>query len=49
MKNFLFNIIDWFYEHPLLSLLLLALIYACIYWKYADMPASDVPAWVFMI
>lgn len=49
MKRILFNIVLWFYDHPFVCLLLLFLIYVLIYGKYADMPAGDVPAWVFMI
>lgn len=52
MKDFFINRIIWFYDHPIITAVLLSAVLVVLHWliygKYLDMPASEVPAWVLM-
>lgn len=48
MKDFFFNVVYWFYKHPIVTAILLLVVYLLLVGEYLDKPAGEVPAWVFM-
>ena len=49
MKDFFIAVILWLYEHPLVAVVLLIVVWYLIVGEYLDKPAGEVPAWVFMV